>query len=258
MMRILIKHLFDIDRIRLALEPDIRLSESELLEIHFAVKKLLQHEPIQHITGEVEFCGHTFVVTPDVLIPRPETEELVLRIKKSFSAKPNCTIWDIGTGSGCIAVSLALLIPESIVTGFDVSEKALQIARSNAERLRAKVSFTQADVLSVVFPETAQADLIVSNPPYVCESEKQLMQKNVLDYEPALALFVADSDPLVFYRKITELATKHLNNDGMLYFEINEAFGAEVKQLCENVSLTNVQILKDYKGKERFVSCRKR
>ncbi|MDR0969789.1 MAG: peptide chain release factor N(5)-glutamine methyltransferase [Lentimicrobiaceae bacterium] len=258
MMRMLIKHLFDIDRIRLALEPDIRLSESELLEIHFAVKKLLQHEPIQYITGEVEFCGNTFIVTPDVLIPRPETEEFVLQIKKSFPAKPNCTIWDIGTGSGCIAISLALLIPESIVTGFDVSEKALQIARSNVEKLGTKVLFAQADVLSVVFPETAQADLIVSNPPYIRESEKQLMQKNVLDYEPALALFVDDNDPLIFYRKITELAARHLNKGGMLYFEINEVFGAEVKQLCENVSLTNVQILKDYKGKERFVSCQKK
>lgn len=257
MMRILIKYLFDIDRIRLALEPDIRLSESELLEIHFDVKKLLQHKPIQYITSEVDFCGHTFAVTPDVLIPRPETEEFVLLIKKTFPHKSNAVIWDIGTGSGCIAISLSLLISESFVTGFDVSEKALQIAHSNAKKLEASVSFIQFDILSAAFSETDKADLIVSNPPYVRKSEKQLMQKNVLDWEPELALFVPDHDPLIFYRKIAEIAAKQLNDGGMLYFEINEAFGTEVKQLCKKNALTNIQILKDYKGKERFVLCQK-
>lgn len=272
LIMILLEHYFNIDRVKIALEPDLRLSESELLTLHFAVKELLKNRPIQYIIGETEFCGMRFFVNENVLIPRPETQELVEKLAvssyqfSSFRPKrsevekspANVSILDIGTGSGCIAISLAKMIPNSDVTAMDVSEKALEVARKNADANGVNVHFVQDDILK---PSTAelidnQFDIIVSNPPYVCDSEKSEMRANVLDHEPSSALFVPDSDPLIFYRKILEFAQKALKPNGQIWFEINERFGKETAELCHSKGFKNVEIIKDFRGKERIVRAR--
>lgn len=264
LIMILLEHYFGIDRIKIALEPDLRLSESELLTLHFAVKELLKNRPIQYIIGVTEFCGMRFFVNENVLIPRPETEELVVNLVnwsvsqfKVAHATSSLKIFDIGTGSGCIAISLAKLIPNSEVTAIDVSEKALEVAKKNAEANGVNVHFVLDDILNPHVLthglSSQQFDIIVSNPPYVCESEKAEMRANVLEHEPATALFVPDSDPLMFYRKIIEFSQKNLKSDGKIWFEINEKLGKETKNLCIDKGFKNVVIINDFKGKERFV-----
>lgn len=273
LVMILLEHYFHIDRIKIAMEPDLRLSESELLTLHFAVKELLKNKPVQYIIGETEFCGMKFMVNENVLIPRPETEELVnqliscsvnphpsFRPKRSGAEKSpaNISILDIGTGSGCIAISLAKLLKNSAVTAVDISEKALEVAKKNAETNNADVQFVLDDILN---PQEVDLidnhyDIIVSNPPYVCEGEKSEMRANVLDHEPASALFVSDSDPLIFYRKILEFAQKTLKSGGEVWFEINEKFGAEMKTLCNEKGFSNVEVIKDFRDKERIVRIR--
>jgi len=267
LIMILLEHYFNIDRMKIALEPDLRLSESEMLTLHFAVKELLKNKPVQYIIGETEFCGMRFFVNENVLIPRPETEELVnkLAVTPNSSFRPkrsgveksptHISILDIGTGSGCIAISLAKLIPDSDVTAVDVSEKALEVAKKNAEANEVSVTFIKDDILNPQNRDllNGQFDIIVSNPPYVCESEKSEMRANVLDYEPSSALFVSDNDPLVFYRKILEFAQKTLKSSGEVWFEINENFGEEMRNLCLEQGFKNVEIIKDFRGKERIV-----
>ena len=256
---ILLEHYFNIDRVKMALEPDLRLSESELLTLHFAVKDLLKNKPVQYIIGETEFCGMRFMVDENVLIPRPETEEMVKNIAscrdKACLVPTGYNVLDIGTGSGCIAISLAKLIPNSDVTAVDVSEKALEVAKKNAEANGVNVHFVLDDILEPSTTELIdnQFDIIVSNPPYVCEGEKSEMRANVLEHEPSSALFVPDSDPLVFYRKILEYAQKALKPDGQIWFEINEKFGKETAELCRKKGFKNIEIIKDFRGKERVV-----
>ena len=257
MIMILLEHYFGIDRVKIAMNPELRLSESELLTLHFAVKELLKSKPIQYIIGETEFCGMRFEVNENVLIPRPETEEMATMITRDsrLSRESKISILDIGTGSGCIAISLAKLLKNSVVTAVDVSEKALKVAKKNAESNGVNVNFIKDDILNPQNPELIdnQFDIIVSNPPYVCESEKNEMRANVLDYEPSTALFVSDNDPLIFYRKILEFAQKTLKPDGEVWFEINEKLGTEMKNLCIEKGFNNVEILKDFMGKDRFV-----
>ena len=262
LIMILLEHYFNIDRVKIALEPDLRLSESELLTLHFAVKELLKNKPVQYIIGETEFCGMRFFVNENVLIPRPETEEMVRLLAVdhwplAVKTDGRPSILDIGTGSGCIAISLAKLIPNSDVTAVDVSEKALEVARKNAEENGVNVHFVHDDILNphvkTYGRASQQFDIIVSNPPYVCESEKSEMRANVLDHEPSSALFVPDSDPLIFYRKILEFAQKALKSDGQIWFEINEKFGKETAELCHSKGFKNVEIIKDFRGKERVV-----
>ena len=258
LIMILLEHYFSIDRVKIAMEPELRLSESELLTLHFAVKELLKNKPIQYVLGETEFCGMKFFVEEGVLIPRPETEEMVRQLAVGhwpLAAK----ILDIGTGSGCIAISLAKLLKDSVVTAVDVSEKALEIAKKNAAENDADVRFVLDDILNPKNPELIdnQYDIIVSNPPYVCESEKSEMRANVLDYEPSSALFVSDNDPLIFYRKILEFAQKTLKPNGEIWFEINEKLGQEMKNLCLEKGFKNVEIIKDFRGKDRILKvCR--
>ena len=259
LIMILLEHYFGIDRIKIAMDPELRLSESELLTLHFAVKELLKNKPIQYVLGETEFCGMRFFVDEGVLIPRPETEEMVNMVARSVdtmctSSLP-CSILDIGTGSGCIAISLAKLLKGSVVTAVDVSEKALEIAKKNAETNGVNVNFILDDILN---PQNtaltdSKFDIIVSNPPYVCESEKAEMRANVLDYEPSSALFVSDNDPLIFYRKILEFAQQALKPNGEIWFEINEKFGTEMKNLCEKVGCKQAEIIKDFRGKDRIL-----
>ena len=271
LVMILLEHYFGIDRVKIAMEPELRLSESELLTLHFAVKELLKNKPVQYILGETEFCGMRFFVDENVLIPRPETEEMVKNIAshrdKACLVRTGCdvetdgrpSIIDIGTGSGCIAISLAKLLKNSVVTAVDVSEKALEVAKKNAEANGVDVNFIKDDILNPQNPELIENkyDIIVSNPPYVCESEKSEMRANVLDYEPSTALFVSDNDPLIFYRKILEFAQKTLKPDGEVWFEINEKLGKETKDLCLELGFKDAEIIKDFRERDRVLRATK-
>ena len=227
-------------------------SEEELRWQHIA-ERLSTGEPLQYVLGEAEFCGRSFGVAPGVLIPRSETEELVALVEQSVSGR--CRILDAGTGSGCIAVSLALALPETEVQAWDISPEALSVAQGNAERWGAAVDFRLCDMLTATPDE--HFDVVVSNPPYVCERERLDMTPQVLEHEPGLALFVPDDDPLRFYRALVGLSVRCLNSGGLLAVEINEAYGAETADLFSRSGLTEVQILFDGFGKPRFVLGRK-
>ncbi|PIE48356.1 MAG: protein-(glutamine-N5) methyltransferase, release factor-specific [Flavobacteriales bacterium] len=210
---------------------------------------------MQYIYGVAHFYHSDFKVEPGVLIPRPETEELVDIIIKETRI-PNPKLLDIGTGSGCIAVSLGKYIPQAQVTALDISDKALSVAMANAGTHQVAIELVKDNVLTLEeLPETY--DIIVSNPPYVRNLEKEHMQTNVLDYEPSLALFVEDTNPLVFYEKIAALAIKALSSQGVLYFEINQYLGQETKTLVENTGFSDVRLIKDFKGCDRFIAARR-
>lgn len=237
------------------LGKDIILSVKEEQELESILARLHNFEPIQYILGEARFLGRTFRVTPGVLIPRPETEELVEMMLKELS--PVSRVLDVGTGSGCIAISLAKELPESQVTAWDVSGEALSIAAANSKALQASVRFEQRDVLTYEPCVVDCYDVIVSNPPYVTEAEKQEMEHNVLDWEPSLALFVPDTDPLRFYRRIAVLGLEMLTSGGKLYFEINRAFGKDtVAMLCET-GYRAVRLQNDISHNDRFVIAEK-
>ena len=232
-------------------EPD-REIDAAALESDMA--RLLASEPIQYVLGHAEFYGRRFRVTPDVLIPRPETEELIDAVLKSpVAAGHDPRILDLCTGSGCIAWTLALEIPDATVVGVDISPKALAVARNQFHDPR--VSFRRADVLAERLPLAGPFDIIVSNPPYVLESERAEMRANVLDYEPGLALFVPDDDPLKFYRALARHAANLLAENGCGIFEANARFCGEVAALLSPI-FADVQVLKDISGRERFVSFR--
>lgn len=216
------------------------------------LERLASGEPFQYVMGQTEFCGLTFKVTPDVLIPRPETEELVCRIIAENKNRSGLSVLDIGTGSGAIAVTLAKELPDGHVTALDVSEDALSVAAGNAERDGVSVNFLKFDILAMA-PLPGRYDLIVSNPPYVPERDREGMHRNVRDHEPALALFVPDERPLLFYEAIAEKATAALNPGGRLYLETYEAYHQELKQLLENNGFTNIECRDDLFGRPRFV-----
>lgn len=259
MILILLEHYFKITRVKMAMEPGLRLSESEMLTFHFAVKDLLKNKPIQYIIGETDFCDLKFKVNGNVLIPRPETSELVYKIveRQKTKDKRQLSILDIGTGSGCIAISLAKNIPDSKVYALDISEKALEVAKGNAINNNVDVTFINDDILSLKNNIDTKFDIIVSNPPYVRELEKAEMRDNVLNWEPHNALFVSDNDPLIFYRNILEFAQTHLNENGEIWFEINEYLGKEMTVLCKEYGFSDVKIFEDFRGKERVVKVNK-
>ncbi|AVR43885.1 peptide chain release factor N(5)-glutamine methyltransferase [Christiangramia fulva] len=237
-------------RLEVALAPELALNEEQLSAFESALKRLKQHEPVQYITGETEFFGLHFLVDKNVLIPRPETEELVDWIIQDNKELQNLKILDIGTGSGCIAISLAKNL-KAEVTAFDISEAALKTARKNAKLNKVDVDFRKLDILKL---EKLQEryDIIVSNPPYVREQEKEQMQKNVLDHEPKTALFVDDDDALIFYKKIAELAQVSLRQNGALYFEINQYLHEETRDLVENLGF-EAELKKDIFGNYRML-----
>lgn len=247
------------DKISLRLNERELLSESELLQLNAVVKRLVNFEPIQHIFGETNFYGLDFKVSKDVLIPRQETEELVDLIL-SKCKNQHVHILDIGTGSGCIPISLAKSSSSIKVSAIDVSKEALVIAKENANMHQIKLNLYECDILQAndlsIIEE--KVDVIVSNPPYITMDEKKLMHKNVLDFDPHLALFVENETPLVFYEKITQLAEKTLNEGGELYFEINEHFGIETVNLVSQFNFQNVELIKDINGKDRIVSAIKK
>lgn len=233
------------------LRKDIKLSEKQQEDLKRTVERLQQHEPMQYILGTSCFYGLEFQVAPGVLIPRPETEELVDRVLRENPAANR--LLDIGTGSGCIAVSLSNALPQAYVEAWDVSGAALKIACRNNEALGAKVNFLQRDVLADFLLETG-FDVIVSNPPYITEREKSEMEPNVLCWEPDTALFVPDEDPLLFYRRIAEISREMLTAGGKLYFEINQAYGAETAEMLAGLGYKKVRVLQDLFKKDRVVS----
>ncbi|NMH24394.1 peptide chain release factor N(5)-glutamine methyltransferase [Flavobacterium solisilvae] len=255
-------------RIDLALQPDLSMDETQLSQWETVLTELKTYKPIQYILGETEFYGLPFLVNENVLIPRPETEELVELIVSSFKFQVSSSlkILDIGTGSGCIPISLKKNLPSAEVFAIDVSVNALEVAQKNAEINGVEVNFIQTDILKVNdlkklptsnFQLPASFDIIVSNPPYVRNLEKAEINPNVLEFEPHLALFVEDNDALLFYRKITELAKSHLAENGKLYFEINQYLGKDTVALVESYGFKNVQLIKDIYGNDRMISAEK-
>ncbi|PHR14629.1 MAG: protein-(glutamine-N5) methyltransferase, release factor-specific [Aequorivita sp.] len=255
---ILSEEYLKLSRIEIALNPEKIVSETETEKFQKAILRLQNHEPLQYIMGETEFYGLTFKVNKHTLIPRSETEELVEWIYKEFSNQQstinNQQFLDIGTGSGCIAISLAKNLPNAKVSALDISEEALKIAQQNAEINKVEVDFIQLDILKTkTLPK--KYDVIISNPPYVRELEKKQMQQNVLKYEPPSALYVSNEDPFLFYEKIASLAKYHLNQNGKLFFEINEYLAFELTTLLEGQGFKNMQVKKDIFGKDRMIKC---
>ena len=242
-----------LSRIQIRLNQNETVSAANLTQIKEIISRLIQFEPIQYILGETEFYGCTFKVDPSVLIPRQETEELadwIVRDNKHL----NPAILDIGTGSGCIPISLVKNLPGASADGWDISPYALLIAEENALKNKVKVSFQCVDILNPVAARHHEKyDIVVSNPPYITISEKALMHKNVIQFEPHLALFVPDSDPLVFYREIADLAVTELKPGGHLYLEINEQFGNETLKLLRIKGFNHLILKKDINGKNRMI-----
>lgn len=226
------------------------MTAEKTAELNKIFGRLMKGEPVQYVLGRAEFCGRWFSVRPGVLIPRPETEELCAWITADSKASASPKVLDIGTGSGCIAITLQLDMPESKVTAWDISADALDVARENAQRFGANVNFVKLDALNAK-PE-GEWDVIVSNPPYICEKEKKDMAVNVLEHEPHTALFVPDADPLLFYRAITRLAVQTLNKGGRLYFEINPIYADDTCRMMRAEGMTAVELRSDMYGKQRM------
>ena len=251
MIRVICEDIFNYDQVDVALRQDSELPEFAPQRINDIIARLQRHEPLQYIVGTARFHGHRFKVTPAVLIPRPETEQMVDLIIDENPAT-DLRVLDMGTGSGCIAISLARALKFARVDALDVSRDALAVARENAVVLKVKVNFFESDML---LPQpSSRYDIIVSNPPYVCWSERESMERNVKDYEPGQALFVPDNDPLLFYKSIVPYAARSLERGGKLYLEINQRFGREVKRLLEENGFDEVRIIEDSYGHDRFAA----
>lgn len=278
-IRLVLEDLYGFTLTDLAMGSVEALPVKEQQHLDAIIARLRRGEPVQYILGKARFCGRNFHVTPAVLIPRPETEELcqiiientnkplppnTQHLSPEYTQHPTPQILDIGTGSGCIAITLALDLPDAEVTAIDVSAPALKIASENADRLHAELNFLRQDILKVDLEDTddnpkasAHWDIIVSNPPYIAEKEKSDMEANVLDYEPGLALFVPDDDPLRFYRAIANYAVRTLCNKGRLYFEINPLYAEPLQRMLSQKGFTDIKIINDQFGKQRFITCNK-
>ncbi len=252
---ILAEKYLNLTRIEIALNLKNKISVEDSENFQKALIRLKNYEPIQYIIGETEFYGFPFKVNNHTLIPRPETEELVEWIINDSEFKiQNSELLDIGTGSGCIAISIAKNSANSKISALDISEEALKIAQQNAALNKVKVEFFQTDILKTeTLPK--HYDVIVSNPPYVRELEKKQMQENVLKYEPESALYVSDEDPLLFYRIISLLAKKHLKPNGKLFFEINEYLSNELTEFLKKEGFQNIEVKNDIFGKNRMLKC---
>ena len=248
--RIIATELLGIPQMTFFLKDDVTLTAEQQTLLGNAIERLKKQEPIQYILGYCDFCGLRFKVTPVTLIPRPETSELVEWVASEATGKES--ILDIGTGSGCIAVSLAYRVPQSKVTAWDISPGALAVATENSKANNSAVRFEQVDILAYE-PTGEQFDIIVSNPPYIKENEKEAMHTNVLDWEPHTALFVPNSDPLLFYRTIAQKGLSMLSNGGKLYFEINRAHGKETVEMLESLGYTGIELRKDFADNDRMI-----
>jgi release factor glutamine methyltransferase len=247
---LIMEHLFNLKKSDILLDKKIEKVNNE--EIISIINRINQSEPIQYILGETEFYGRKFKVNKNVLIPRPETEELVDLIIKENKKQKKIKVLDIGTGSGCIAITLAKELPEAEVCALDISKDALKTANENALMNNAKVDFSHADIIQNLKFKLQNLNIIVSNPPYVRESEKKQMHTNILEHEPFTALFVKDEDPLIFYKSIILFAKQHLVENGKCYFEINEKFGQETITLFAENNFSEIRIIKDLQNKERI------
>lgn len=258
--RLIMEHVCGLLPHQLLLGIDTELSETEKCRIREIIGRLQQHEPIQYILGETNFYGLTFKVNPSVLIPRPETEELVERVIADYTEKA-INVLDIGTGSGCIAISLARHLKQATVAALDISPEALEVARQNAVCNQVSVSFQEIDILSVPQTTSFLADkkfnCIVSNPPYVMNKEKEVMEQNVLAYEPHLALFVPDEDPLLFYRTIARFGQAALLAGGHLYFEINAQCGQQTVDMLQQEGYKNIELIQDLSGNDRITKAQR-
>ncbi|MDD2632347.1 MAG: peptide chain release factor N(5)-glutamine methyltransferase [Bacteroidales bacterium] len=258
LLDILLLEIAGINRMQRIADKALRLSESEILKIHFACKELMQQRPIQYILGHTDFYGLRLKVNEHVLIPRPETEELVEWIIKTYKNIGSSKILDIGTGSGAIALALSKNLADAEIWALDVSTEALEVAALNGAALELPVKWIGADIgNSSQYHQFPLFDVIVSNPPYVTESDKALMQANVLDYEPAGALYVSDADPLVFYRNIITFTQTHLNSGGAIFMEINERFGKEMHAVLAESGFQNIELRHDLRGRMRMVRAQK-
>lgn len=253
-IQLLSKHLLGWSAVNTILHQNEILKPKDIYFFQVALDRLKKQEPIQYIIGETAFYGLTFKVTPDTLIPRPETEELVSWILENNKNNTSLKVLDIGTGSGCIAISLAKNLEKANVTAIDISKSALEIAKQNASINKVMIKWIKQDILNTNLLPSSY-DIIVSNPPYVRETEKQFLQKNVLDFEPAKALFVSDENPLLFYDAIASLALQFLKPSGELYFEINEYLGEEVSQMLRQKGFKNCHLKKDFFDKNRMIYC---
>ena len=244
-------------RFEVSMALDTTVSAKNTTAFDMALLRLKKQEPIQYILGCTAFYGLTFKVNEHTLVPRPETEELVDWVLSNLHDQDSVLdILDIGTGSGCIAISLAKNIPTAKVSGLDISEKTLEVAQENAVKNQVLVSFCKKDILETTALKN-KYDVMVSNPPYVRQLEKKAMNANVLDYEPGLALFVPNEDPLLFYRKIAQLAMVSLQTKGWLYFEINEYLSKEMNVLLKEIGFANIEIKKDFREVPRMIKCQK-
>jgi len=253
----LIEEYSGISKARVISEPHLTVSESELLKIHFAVKDLNNHKPIQYIIGKTEFYGMQIEVNPDVLIPRPETEELLDLVIKENIHRNNLNILDVGTGSGCLAIGLKKILADSHIIALDISPRAIEVARKNAKNNVVDIEFIQQDFLNdTLWNRLGTFDIIVSNPPYVRYSEKVKMKKNVLNFEPALSLFVEDSDPLIFYKAIASFAKDYMRSQGKIYCEINQYLGKEIVNLFIREGLADAYLMKDLNGYDRIIAAK--
>lgn len=253
--KVVLEDLLDVPAHQLPLNPTLDLTESQQQVLDDAITRLRQYEPVQYVTGRCYFYGRRFTVSRDVLIPRPETEELVALIIRQQQGRSALKVADIGTGSGCIAVTLAAELRQSEVTAIDISPKALAVALENAQLNAVALKTELLDICSESLADAAY-DLIVSNPPYITLSERRLMHDNVLAHEPGQALFVPDEDPLRFYTHIAEQGLHALRDGGSVYCEINEHFGADTVALFKKHNYQNVELHRDMQGKDRMVSCR--
>ena len=256
---LVLKQRFGLSRTDILLGKDTTLSAKDKEELQIIIDRVAKGEPVQYVLGCEEFCGRTFLVNPSVLIPRPETQLLVELVKQNVA--PGNSVLDVGTGSGCIAITLALAGYN--VTAIDVSDEALAIAKQNAEQLGADVEFVKGDIFQCSMLTSSsksfnvQWNAFVSNPPYICESEASTMEENVLGYEPHLALFVPDDDPLLFYRVIADYGQDHLVDEGHIFFEVNSAYAKQVGELLKQKGYKDTKIVNDQYDKERFVWARK-
>lgn len=250
----LFEHYLKLNRTGIVSDRNKEVSRRMQVTLFKAARKLVEQMPLQYVTGEAYFCGLTLRVNRHVLIPRPETEEMVQLVSELLKEKPPRAMLDIGTGSGCIAIALKRIFADCYTVAVDISKNALRLASANALENQAVIEFIHGDILNLTeLPFLPKFDLIISNPPYVRDSEKSEMKPNVLNYEPHKALFVPDRVPLKFYRAIGNFAQQHLNPGGMLVFEVNEKFGSETAALLKSQGFANTGVRRDFRGKERFV-----
>lgn len=252
MFYIILEKIHNLKRIDLALITDFELHKIHFSEWNLIIEKLIKYQPLQYILGSSPFFGLEFIVNPAVLIPRPETEELVDWVLKAHQNQPDLKILDIGTGSGCIAISLAKNLKNANVVALDISNEALKVAQQNAINNEVLVKFINADILNISTLDE-NFDIIISNPPYVRDSEKLEMQRNVMEYEPHLALFVSQNQSLIFYEKIAALAQNHLKKNGFLYFEINQYLAQENITMLQNLNFKSIELRQDVHANDRMI-----